>query len=125
VTLRLEVLPAGGPSVPASPSIIKAAAAVTTLPAAEPLPAAATNAILDTPALGSDQNSPHSVPAPTAKAAAAEATGHLDDSASEQQKWLGIRRSLRGDTTKTHIKHVDSNSWTPVNQVCVVACFLL
>jgi hypothetical protein len=141
VTLRLEVLPATCPAAPAIPNTTTTAAAIAAA-ASAPLPAstlqpatAAVSTELDAPAAaGSDQEacSPAAITAAAATAsldmdtgttlapatAAAEAGTRGSKGAHEpQQQWLGIRRTLRGDTSKTHIKRPDSSSWTPVNQV--------
>jgi hypothetical protein len=137
----LEVLPATCPAIPAkSSSSTKAAAGAASIPASKTQPntAAADAGTCDTPAPGSDQDIPYSptaegaapaaaaasvpthntTPDATATAAAAAAV-QSDDDVAEPQQWLGIRRTLRGDTSRTHIKRPDSNSWTPVNQVCM------
>lgn len=37
-------------------------------------------------------------------------------------QWLGVRRILRGDMSKTLIKQPDSNAWVQVNQVRWLMC---
>jgi hypothetical protein len=145
VTLRLEVLstktaastPASSDAtVPATATATKATAAVpaaASLPASSTqLPTAAAYVNFDTLAINSDQ---HIVPAAAAASlpvqmktletragADAEEAGarHQDEDVNEadQQRWLGIRRTLRGNSIKTFIKRIAASSWTPVNQVC-------
>eukprot|EP00878_Enallax_costatus_P038411 GHUV01043634.1.p1 GENE.GHUV01043634.1~~GHUV01043634.1.p1 ORF type:complete len:152 (+),score=49.73 GHUV01043634.1:601-1056(+) len=50
-----------------------------------------------------------------------DAAGQQEDQ-HQQQQWLGIRRTLRGSSTVSHIKRPDRNNWVPISQVGAIAC---